>query len=74
MGFVAIAVSVSACVYFWLVSDMHKGWKTLASLAVLASLATQCTALGESVPGIVPLLIEIVVGIWGLIYIKMDQA
>ncbi len=73
MWLLPIVVSISSCVYFWLASDMHNRWKVLATAMVTAALAMQFTALSESVHFLVPLLMEIGVGLWGLFCIKLDQ-
>ena len=74
MFFVPVVASISACAYFWLLGSMDVFWRVVATALVLGALALQFTPLGEGVHFLVPTLTETVVGVWGALVIKLDQA
>ncbi|MBN4071954.1 hypothetical protein JYT83_00900 [bacterium AH-315-F18] len=73
MMFIPLVAALTACGYFWFVSDMSGGLKLLASAIVAAAACMQFTSLQYEVPFAVPVLMQVIVGLWGVIYMKLDQ-
>lgn len=72
MGWIILIIAIGGVVLF-MTTDARPATKATAGGLLALSLLCQWTPLGRLVPGIVPMLIQLALAIWMVLYFKIGD-